>query len=178
MLTSIPRLTNDPSYRCDVPLMDLADYISKLVSQGLDLDPEFQRGHVWNQEQRVRWVEYLLKSGRVHPNHPILLNHTNWLVGEREDGDFVLVDGKQRLTATLDFLSGKFSIFHGFDGNPNGWLASDIPIREMRTCHLTIAINTLETRKDVLSWYLELNEGAVAHSTSEIERVRKLRNAL
>jgi len=175
----MPRLTSDPSYRVDVSLTDLLKYVKDLVEhEHLDIDPDFQRGHVWNQEQRVRWVEYLLKSGRPHPNHPILLNHPNWMGSSSKYADFVLVDGKQRLTAALDYMNGKFPVFHGHEGNDAGWFISDIPIKYLRSNCLAFSVNTLATRREVLDWYLELNEGLVSHQPAELARVKELRNLL
>ena len=39
---------------------------------------------------------------------------------------------------------------------------------------LEMNVNNLQTRREVLQWYLDLNDGGVVHSSDEIERVRKL----
>jgi hypothetical protein len=35
-------------------------------------------------------------------------------------------------------------------------------------------VNDLKTRAEVLQWYIDLNAGGVAHTTDEIDKVRKL----
>ena len=35
-------------------------------------------------------------------------------------------------------------------------------------------INNLQTRKEVLQWYIELNSGGTVHTDAEIDRVKKL----
>lgn len=43
---------------------------------GLDLDPDFQRAHVWTVDQRRRYVEYQLQGGEV--GSTLIFNHTAW----------------------------------------------------------------------------------------------------
>jgi len=38
------------------------------------------------------------------------------------------------------------------------------------------SVNRLQTRKDLLTWYLEMNEGHIAHSQEELDRVKQLLN--
>ncbi|MCP4427240.1 MAG: hypothetical protein GY803_22355 [Chloroflexi bacterium] len=77
-----------------------------------------------------------------------------------------LVDGQQRITAVRAFLNGDIlaygAHFHEYEDR--------LPL------HATFAfwVNNLPNRTDVLRWYLELNEGAIAHSPEELERVRQL----
>ena len=167
---AVPTLVCRPNYRVDVILADVPRFIADYLDSGLQMDPDFQRGHVWNQVQRERWIEYLLRGGRAY--NDILMNQPGWQ--ENYEGDFVLVDGKQRLTAILDFLSDKLPVFRGLHGAPEGWLASQIPREVKRKVSIGISVNNLKSRNDLLRWYLELNEGAVAHTEEELARVRAL----
>jgi hypothetical protein len=169
-LQTLPKLTSSPTYRIDICLRYFVRTIDDYKKEGLDIDPDFQRGHVWNDVQRTRWVEYLLKGGKVH--HALMANQPDWM--GTFQGEFVLVDGKQRLTATYDFLTNKFPVFCGLYGNPKGYFAEDIDPACLNNAHVPFAVNTLQTRKEVLAWYLELNEGAVAHTPEELARVKKL----
>jgi hypothetical protein len=94
----------------------------------------------------------------------LYFNHPGW-TGSYE-GEFVLVDGLQRLTACLKFLRNEIPIFGHFRQEFTGHMPSLITIK----CN----VNKLKTRREVLQWYLELNTGGVVHSDEEIERVRKL----
>lgn len=44
---------------------------------GLDLDPDFQRGHVWSQQQQIKYVEYVLRGGNL--NRHIIFNCPGFL---------------------------------------------------------------------------------------------------
>lgn len=52
-------------YEIDVMFRDLPRHVAECVGQGLDLDPDFQRGHVWTRDQQVAYVEYMLRGGEV-----------------------------------------------------------------------------------------------------------------
>ena len=85
------------TYRADIPL----DYIQKQLERytkdpGLDLDPDYQRVHVWTPAQQEAFVEHLLRGGR---NNVIRFNSANWHSTTRNPGPMQLVDGKQRRSA-------------------------------------------------------------------------------
>ena len=56
------------SYQVCCPLPSLVKFIEDEVSEmGLQLNPDFQRGHVWTEEQQIAWIEYHLREiGRAH----------------------------------------------------------------------------------------------------------------
>lgn len=145
----------------------LSDYQGNIP----DICPDFQRGHVWNDAQRIAWLEYKLSGG--HGSDLILWN-------EYPDGAHVLVDGLQRLTSVRMFMRDEIAIFAGQGGDPEneGWHKSEIDPRAIRRISgggfLRFTINQLKTRADVLRWYIELNAGGTPHSDEEIERVRAM----
>ena len=59
----IPQFTTDGCYQVNYPIMSLVKYIEEEVkTMGLQLNPNFQRGHVWTEEQQIAWLEI----GRAH----------------------------------------------------------------------------------------------------------------
>jgi hypothetical protein len=137
---------------------------------GLDLDPDFQRGHVWSLNTKVKFIEYLLRGGKVNP---IFFNCPDYSYSYKESDavlskTVVLVDGKQRLTAILEFLDNKVPVF--------GHYLNDFEDKDFIVRHFGIryVVNSLQTRKEMLTWYLEINEGHIAHTTSEIKLVYDL----
>ena len=44
----------------------------------------------------------------------------------------------------------------------------------LRTVEMRLNINSLKSKKDVLKWYLQINDGGTPHTKEEIERVKKL----
>ncbi|WP_310412530.1 DUF262 domain-containing protein [Chamaesiphon sp. OTE_8_metabat_110] len=162
--SEITRLTDRGTYQVDYKLNYLQKAIQEWQEEGLDLCPDFQRGHVWTVEQQIAFVEYILRGGKTSE---LLFNTKGNYANTSED--FVCVDGLQRLTALLLFLEDKLPVFGGYTRSQIEGI--DILLRDL---HLSFRINELLTRKAVLQWYLELNAGGTPHTDSEIDRVRDL----
>ena len=164
---TIPQLIPTGNYQTDVHLSYLQKTIKNFIDEeNLDLDPDFQRGHVWNNEQRVRFVEFILQDGKTNP---IYFNNEGW--DSFKQGEFVIVDGKQRLTALLMFLNNELPVFKNLDSENIGYYADDFD-RIPNT--ITLVINDLKTRKQVLEWYLQMNRGNIAHTEPELQKVETL----
>ena len=150
-------------YRVDIPLRFLESTIERYKEEyNLEVDPDFQRAHVWNQEQQIAFVEHVLKGGQ---NTIMRFNCPGWM-GNREQDIMQLVDGKQRLTAVLAFLNNKILVFNCYYQDFEGFL----PL----SASMQFIVNKLTTRKEVLQWYLEINKGTVAHTSDEISFVEDL----
>lgn len=157
----IPQFIHGGEYASDVFLNRVSPWIAERAEDhGVEFDPDFQRGHVWNDAQRTKYVEYLLRGGvsqrTIYWNQKSIMD------------PIVLVDGKQRLTAVMKFFDGEMPIFDGqyfkdFTGN-----------FRMLSYTLKFQINNLQTRRELLQWYLDLNDGGAVHSQDELDRVRGL----
>ena len=109
----IPRFTRNANYRINVdwPYLEkqLQGWIEEREVAPLNIDPEFQRAHVWRPEQQSAYVEYILRGGIS--GREIYFNCIGWNSDYR--GPFVLVDGKQRLEAVRSFLRDEVPVFGG-----------------------------------------------------------------
>lgn len=161
----------------DIPQMSIANYavdhflhmLPKTIQNyqqeklcPLNLNPDFQRIHVWTPEQQTRYMEFILRGG--NSSKDFYFNCHGWQGSY--DGPFELVDGKQRLKACLGFMFGIVPIFGGlyvsdFEDKP-----FDVTLR--------FHINNLKTRREVLQWYLDINSGGVVHTNDELDKVRNL----
>ena len=86
-------------------------------------------------------------------------------------GEYVIVDGKQRLTAILMFLDNEFPVFKEMDSDGIGYYAREF---DMIPNDVEFIINDLPSRELVLKWYLQMNEGNVAHTEEELDKVRQM----
>ena len=95
----IPQLTQEGTWECSYPFHRFVQQIDEFVEyDGLEMNPNFQRGHVWTEEQQIKFVEFILKGDKT--GHVIYLNHPYWSGGEKAGkSEFVCVDGLQRTTA-------------------------------------------------------------------------------
>lgn len=133
----------------------------------LEMNPDFQRGHVWTKEQQIAYVEFKIRGGSGADH--IYFNCAGWM-GDYK-GPFVLVDGLQRITAVLAFLDDKIKAF--------GYYLSEYEDKKMLLRNISdmcfvFNINDLDSYDDVLRWYLEMNEGGTPHTKEELDKVRKL----
>ncbi|MGV2887148.1 DUF262 domain-containing protein [Paenibacillus taichungensis] len=154
------------NYSVDVSLRFLENTIEDYIEEmGLELIPDFQRGYVWNLRQQELYIEHLLREGVSGLD--IYFNHTKWQGTEgKGDGWFVCVDGLQRLTACLGFLRNQIKAF--------GHFYKDFEDKISMMVRLSFHVNNLQTRKEVLEWYLQMNSGGTVHSHDELDRVAEL----
>lgn len=171
--SDIPQRIVGGTYQCDMPLEDLDAWLTRREQDPyyqLQLNPDFQRGHVWTKAQQSAYLEYFLTGGKS--GLTIYFNKPSWQsAGEepRAYDDFVCVDGLQRLTALREFVRGETPAF--------GQLLPEFgqTLRQARNSDsLVFNINNLQTRAEVLNWYLQMNAGGTPHTGTEIARVRAL----
>ena len=161
----IPKFTSVGNYEVNFSLLSFPKAIEDYQKSGLQLNPDFQRGNVWNIDQQRGYIEFLLRGGETAKT--FYFNQPGWM--SDWSGDFVCVDGLQRITALLKFLDDKLTIF-------NDIFLHDIEDRKimLRRLNVKINVNNLKTRKELLQWYIDFNSGGTIHSEKEIERVKKM----
>jgi uncharacterized protein with ParB-like and HNH nuclease domain len=168
----IPKLISPRNQPNNLDLCEIDSALKHLEEDyGLNLDPEFQRGHVWTSDQQSKFMEFILRGGKCPPlmfNSPAYggnYRKPEWDLGD----EVVIVDGKQRLTACLLFLRNAVEVF-------GGKVLSDFEEGRIitRRTGITYQVNNLTTKRDLLTWYLEMNEGHIAHTPEEISRVKLL----
>lgn len=165
-IKDIPKFARDANYCIDLTFDELKDWVARQLKHNLDINPDFQRAHVWKESDQIAFIEFVLSGGLTGKD--LYFNMPGWQ--RNYEGDFVLVDGKQRLTAILRFINNEIPAFNcllnDFD-NPKLLL--------MRT-NVKIHVNNLATRKECLQWYINFNQGGIVHTEEEISKVIDLIN--
>lgn len=159
--SDIPKFTAMGNYKVDVSWNYLQEQLEHY--EELDMDPDFQRGHVWNKKQRIAYIEYKLRGG--YAGSDILINCPRFHYGNYDK--MVLVDGKQRITSVLMFLNNEIPAFGSYYKDYEDKIRLGGPTFQWH-------VNDLKTRKEVLKWYLEINTGGTPHTEEEIEKVKRL----
>ena len=113
----IPQLTRAGSYNTNIPLTHMLKTISEWEQDEyyqLQLNPNFQRGHVWTEKQQIAFVEFLLRGGKSA--RVIYFNKPSWQMTKtvNDYDDFVCVDGLQRITAVTKFLKNEIKVFGSY----------------------------------------------------------------
>ncbi len=164
-MKSIKKYTSEGRYQVNFDIDSFPEAIQRYVDKHkLQLNPDFQRGHVWTEAQQIAYVEFILKGGQIQP---IRFNHTDWERWGNKDFEMVCVDGLQRTTALLKFANSELPVF-------GGYLRNQLENFNTNDYMLIISINGLRTRAEVLQWYIELNTGGTVHTEDEINRVKGL----
>jgi hypothetical protein len=161
----IPQFTDSGHYQVNVSFDYLEDHLKHWGERGLlNLDPDWQRCHVWTEKQQEAFVEYVLRGG--HGSRDIWFNCSSWMKGF--DTPVELVDGKQRLEAVRKFLRNELAIF-------GGSFYKDFTDRmRMVKCDFVFHMNDLQTRAEVIQWYLDINSGGISHTKAELDKARHL----
>lgn len=81
--------------------LELEVIVNRIEGDEIDLQPDFQRGEVWNLERQRRLIDTVLRNWYVPPIH---------LIREPETGEDLVLDGQQRLLAILAFFRGELAI--------------------------------------------------------------------
>lgn len=162
----VPQLMTAGQWECGFPIVRIGKQLDDWKHEySLDIDPDFQRFHVWTAAQQTAWMEYLLRGGRT--GRTIYFNAYDWSRTPQDKG-MVLVDGKQRLEALRRFFANEIpafgSYYREFTDDPD----------MMRGGLLLLNVHDLPARSMVLQWYCEMNAGGTPHTDAEIERVRAL----
>lgn len=171
LFKNIPQFTRTASYHVDIPWTYLENWLtSQEKDYGLELEPDFQRAHVWQKKRQTAFVEFVLRGGKssqdIYFNCPAYGNNHQKGLAALPD-TMVLVDGLQRLTAVRAFMNNKikaFGFYHKEFKDELNWAR----------IRFSVNVNDLGSRAEVLQWYIDLNAGGVAHTDEEIEKVKAL----
>lgn len=164
----IPRFPHS-NYVIDVEWNHLKGWLKDIKDDiGLDFDPPYQRGYVWNEDQKIAYVEYCLRGG--FSGKDIFWNSARWQGGGMP-GVMEIVDGKQRVSAVLDFLDNKFKAF----GSHYSEFTDSPRLMEGR---FKFHINNLETPLEVVKWYLGMNQGGSIHTEKDLAPAYEFLNKL
>ncbi|WP_327359748.1 DUF262 domain-containing protein [Streptomyces sp. NBC_01304] len=158
-------------------------------SLGLDLDPSYQRGHVWTQDDRVELIRSWLTgtptgvvifNDRSTPEWKEATGYDPTAIGEAM---YACIDGKQRVTTAYLWYDGELAV-------PASWFpAEDVIVTEdtadgpyvrhpglsrsrqlkfSNQAHLSIAMAKVATLADEAEIYLRVNGAGAPQSEADM----------
>lgn len=139
-----------------------------LEFEPINLDPIYQRGHVWTKEQQEAFVGHMLEGGAT----PIVIINRDDTYSMPDE----VVDGKQRITAIWRWICGEIAA--KLESGERVYL-DDFSEKDQKHImgisgpQFTVGYVFLN-RQEVMKLYLKLNRGGTVHTEEEIERVQKL----
>lgn len=176
-LSAIIRPLENAIYQCEFGFTYLRHALNGYANDwgGLELNPDFQRGHVWTTQQQTNFIENVLRGIVPSSGFLIQFNCPNW-VNDHCQGDLPrglqCIDGLQRISAVLDFLDGKVK--------PFGLHVDDLDLSSfsMKRSHyrFIFSVYDFQNKADLLDHYIAINAGGTPHSEEEILRIKKMRD--
>lgn len=84
----------------------ISEIYQKIKEKKLILDPDYQRREIWNSEKKTAFIESLYMEIMIPPIYVVEIPGEDIL----EETRYEVVDGKQRLTAIMDFIKGSLRL--------------------------------------------------------------------
>lgn len=149
----------------------LGGIIRSLEQYKVDLDPDYQRDHVWTDVQESKFVGAFIENPKSIP--PFWFN---WLHTDGYRSCSEIVDGKQRITACIKWHNGEIKALC-----PCGRIIhiSDLDEVDLRGINMGVLMdwNFVDlNRIEVMRFYLRLNDGGTVHTEKELEKVKDMIN--
>ncbi|MEF1306203.1 DUF262 domain-containing protein, partial [Vibrio owensii] len=137
-----------------------------LSFQEIELQPDFQRkDRIWSAEKRSKLIESILMG----------LPLPAFYFAEKKDGDWIVVDGLQRITTVFDFMKDGFCLdkLESLDDSYNGKLFSELSRldkRKIREYQITAHVIDSESDKEnlIVELFHRINTYGVKLSDQEI----------
>lgn len=79
---------------------DIETIVKRIEKGKLNLQPDFQRGEVWNTLKKKRLIDSILRGWHIPPIHVV----------DTKTGSLEVLDGQQRLATIRDFTLNKFKV--------------------------------------------------------------------
>lgn len=130
---------------------------------GIDMNPSYQRGFVWNLEDKQKLIESIFQGVEIGKFALIRRPY------QEEGPSFEILDGKQRLSTIIEFLQDRFAY--------KGVLYSQLNPQDKRYFEqFSITYGEAEegtTLAQKLRYFLKLNTGGRAQDPQHMEGIRQ-----
>ncbi|HEJ9627181.1 TPA: DUF262 domain-containing protein [Proteus mirabilis] len=138
----------------------------RLSFKEIELQPDFQRkDRIWSMEKRSKLIESILMG----------LPLPAFYFAEKKNGDWIVVDGLQRITTVFDFMTDSFKLANltTLDDTYNGKYFSELSRldkRKIREYQITAHVIDAESDKDslIVELFHRINTYGVKLSNQEI----------
>ena len=156
----------DCTYHVNIGLGSIKDALDQYK---VNMNPEYQRDYVWTTEQKSKFVGAALENHNAVP--PFWLN---WVSKDYDRSHSEIVDGKQRISAILDWIDGHIKAVC-----PCGievW-HKDLNEVDLRCIKMAASFDwnfVHLPQKEVMEFYIRLNAGGTIHSEDDLNKVKEM----
>jgi len=142
---------------------DIDSLIHMKYQAGVDINPDYQRDLVWNQEDKEGLIESIL-------NHVDIGKFVMFRRDYKHDGDlYEIIDGKQRLSTLIEFYEDRFKYKNKLFSELN-------PSDQRHIGNYPVSVAFLERvdKNVILNTFVRLNTGGKPQDPDHIEKVKKM----
>lgn len=140
--------------------------IHKYYAFGVDMNPEYQRGYVWELEDKQLLIDSIFNNIDIGKFAFIYLDDKKW--AETGNG-YEILDGKQRLSTIIEFYENRFPY--------NGVYYNDLSAKDKNVFlnhHIVQGEVREADRKAVLKYFLMLNRTGKSMDKSQLDKIEKM----
>lgn len=144
----------------------ISSLLHKNYHFGIDKEPAYQRDYVWDDKDREMLLDSIFMKADIGKFVLVKHDYNEW---EQYGFGYEILDGKQRLKTLLDFYENKFS-YKGFYYNDLSFMDRNTFLEH----HIALAEISDVNKKDIIKYFLMLNQGGRAMSLEDLEKAVKL----
>ncbi|NUP02078.1 MAG: DUF262 domain-containing protein [Nonomuraea sp.] len=164
-------------------------------SFGLDLNPPYQRGRIWTEDQQIALIRSWLTGT---PTGVVIFNDRStpeWKAAngydpyERDEPVYACIDGQQRVSAARAWFAGELAVPASWfaaedltqtedtgDGPYVRWSGLTLPRQRhfANRAHLTVATARVATVQEEAAIYLLVNGGGTPQTDADLANARRI----
>lgn len=144
---------------------DLSSLLSLALDRGVIDNPDYQRGYVWTLEDKQRLIASVMAERNIGSFLFVKYDY------EAYKGKLVVLDGKQRLNALVEFYTGRYMYEGKFYHQLSRIDRARFESHRVAYAHLD---GQRMSRAKLLEMFLEMNEAGVPQSEEHLNMVREL----
>lgn len=166
ILNNVSNFTKNTNININFQNTTIESLIFEYYNFGINLDPEYQRGYVWDDKDRENLIDSIFNNIKIGE---FALNHLSDKEWEEKGFSYEIVDGKQRLSTLIAFYENRFPY--------KGYYFNDLSSADRYT-FLNKNISVGKTRnlekKDVLEYFLVLNRAGRCMDEEHLAKVEDM----